>query len=234
MNVSHDHKLGHRPGNEARDHGADGEIGYTQEFWDDRYRSADRLWSKQPNRQLVAQAAELTPGEALDAGSGEGADAIWLASRGWTVTAADLSRVALERAVRHAAAQGEQIARRITWRHEDLVSWDPGPRRFDLVSLQFLHLPPDMFEPAYRRLAAAVRPGGTLLAVMHHVDDVHANVGRPSGHPELFPSADQLTAPLDPGHWQIVVSSAVERPATDLDGKPTTVTDTVVRALRRA
>jgi len=213
---------------------AGGEIRYTQEFWDERYRSADRLWSGQPNPQLVAQAAGLTPGDALDAGSGEGADAIWLARQGWTVTAADLSEVALGRAARHAAADGDEIAQRITWLHEDLLSWDPGPDRFDLVSLQFLHLPPDLFEPAYRRLAAAVRPGGTLLVVMHHADDVHANVGRPSGHPGLFPSAKELTVPLDPGRWEIVVSAAVGRPATDLDGQPTTVKDTVVRARRRA
>jgi hypothetical protein len=41
---------------------------FTQEFWDERYRSADRLWSGQPNPQLVAQVAGLPPGEALDAG----------------------------------------------------------------------------------------------------------------------------------------------------------------------
>jgi SAM-dependent methyltransferase len=230
--VSHDHGQDHGPGH-GHGPGAGGEIRYTQEFWDERYRSATRLWSGRPNPQLVAQAAGLTPGEALDAGSGEGADAIWLASRGWTVTAADLSEVALERAADHAAAQGDSIADRIAWRHEDLLSWDPGPERFDLVSMQFLHLPPDLFDPVYRRLAAAVRPGGTLLVVMHHADDVHANVGRPAGHPGLFPSAELLTSALDPGDWEIVVSSAVERAETDLDGQPTTVRDTVVRARRR-
>jgi SAM-dependent methyltransferase len=229
MSVSHDHDHRHDEG-----HGAAGTVQFTQEFWDERYRSAPRLWSRQPNPQLVAQVAGLPPGEALDAGSGEGADAIWLASRGWTVTAADLSAVALQRAADHAAAQGDELAKRISWRHEDLVSWDPGEQRFDLVSLQFLHLPDAMFFPVYRRLAGAVRPGGTLLVVMHHHDDVHANVGRPAGHPGLFPSAEQLTLPLDGGDWEIVVAAAFERSATDLDGQPTTVQDTVVRAQRRA
>ena len=119
------------------------------------------------------------------------------------------------------------------WLHRDLLTWDPGPQRFDLVSVQFMHLPPDMLGPVYRRLAAAVRPGGTLLVVMHHHDDVHANVGRPAGQPELFPSGEQLTAPLDPGDWEIAVASAFERSETDLDGQPTTVKDTVLRARRR-
>ena len=213
-------------------HGPDEAVQFTQEFWDDRYRSAGRLWSGQPNAQLVAQAAGLPPGEALDAGSGEGADAIWLASRGWAVTAVDVSAVALERAAAHAAAQGDEFAGRISWRREDLLSWDPGPQRFDLVSAQFMHLPSPELESLHRRLAGAVRPGGTLLIVSHHPDDRHANVGRP-GHLGLFPTPAQLAARLDPGDWEILVAAGIGRPATDLDGRPVTVMDTVLRASRR-
>jgi SAM-dependent methyltransferase len=216
----------------SHDHSPGGAVEFTQEFWDDRYRSADRLWSGQPNPQFAAQAAGLTPGEALDAGCGEGADAIWLAARGWTVTAMDVSAVALERAAGHAAAQGDQIARRITWRHEDLRTWDPGAQRFDLVSAQFVHLPGPELESMHRRLAAAVRPGGTLLVVAHHPDDLHVNVGRPFRR-DLFPSAQEVAAVLDPGDWEIAVAAAIGRPATDLDGQPVTVKDTVVRATRR-
>jgi SAM-dependent methyltransferase len=208
------------------DHAPDA-IQFTQEFWDDRYRTADRLWSGRPNAQLVAQAGGLPPGEALDAGCGEGADAIWLASRGWTVTAVDVSAVALHRAADAAAAQG--LAGRITWRREDLLSWDPRPQLFDLVSAQFMHLP---FESMLARLAAAVGPGGTLLVVGHHPDDLHANVGRTAAL-GMFPSGEQMAAALDPADWQILVISAIGRPATDLDGGPVTVKDTVLRATRR-
>jgi len=213
-------------------HSHDDTIQFTPEFWDDRYRSADRLWSGQPNPQLVAQTADLAPGEALDAGSGEGADAIWLARHGWTVTAVDVSAVALERAAEYAGLQGDEIARRITWQREDLRSWDPDPQRFDLVSAQFMHLPGAEQESMYRRLAAAVRPGGTLLVVGHHPDDLHANVGR-TGRADMFMSAEQMAASLDPGDWEIVVASAIGRSATDLDGQPVTVRDTVLRAARR-
>ncbi len=113
-------------------HSPDETIHFTPEFWDDRYRSADHLWSGQPNAQLVAQTADLAPGTALDAGCGEGADAIWLARHGWTVTAVDVSAVALARAGGYAAAAGDEIARRITWQQADLRSWDPAPQRFDL------------------------------------------------------------------------------------------------------
>ena len=152
MSHSHAHSCSH-----------DDPAHFTQEFWDDRYRTAGesgRLWSGQPNAQLVAQTADLAPAEALEAGCGEGADAIWLARQGWTVTAVDVSAVALERAADYAVAAGDEIARRITWQREDLLSWVPGPERFDLVSAQFMYAPEGELEAMHRRLAAAVRPGG--------------------------------------------------------------------------
>jgi SAM-dependent methyltransferase len=219
--VSHDHsQAGEHP-----------EIKFTREFWDDRYGAADRLWSGQPNPQLVAQASDLPPGSALDAGCGEGADAIWLAGRGWTVTAVDVSVVALDRGAAHARDLGEDIAARISWQQQDLLTWAPAPGRFDLVSAQFMHMPG--VDDLHRRLAAAVRRGGTLLIVLHHVDDVHANVGRPSGYPDMFPAAGELAAALDPAAWRIEVADAFERTVSDLDGQPATVQDSVLRAVRR-
>ena len=85
------------------------EILYTPEFWDERYSSADRIWSGNPNPHLVTVAAHLTPGTALDVGSGEGADAIWLASHGWTVTAIDISQVALDRSAAHRRRPARQL-----------------------------------------------------------------------------------------------------------------------------
>ncbi|MGO9082871.1 MAG: class I SAM-dependent methyltransferase [Streptosporangiaceae bacterium] len=214
--------MGH--GNSAGD-----TIEFTQEFWDDRYRSAGRLWSGQPNPQLVARVGDLPPGEALDAGCGEGADAVWLASRGWTVTGADISAVALERAAAHAAEQGAEVAGRITWERADLQSWDPGPDRFDLVSAQYLHLPAPALNALNRRLAAAVRPGGTLLIIGHHPDDLAAGIAR---HAPLLFTPDLLAAALDDGQWDIVADAAT-REMTSPEGTPVTATDAVLCARRR-
>jgi 2-polyprenyl-3-methyl-5-hydroxy-6-metoxy-1,4-benzoquinol methylase len=200
--------LGHSHEHSHGDSEPPEEIRYTREFWDERYGSADRLWSGNPNPQLVAQADGLAPGTALDAGCGEGADAIWLAAKGWTVTAVDVSQVAIDRGARQAAAAGDEVAARIGWQREDLQTWDPGPDRFDLVSAQFMHFPSPTFEEMCGRLARAVRPGGTLLV------------------------PGQVVALLDPASWKIAVADKVRRPATDLDGQPVTLTDTVVRASR--
>jgi SAM-dependent methyltransferase len=215
----------------SHDHVVDPNVHFTREFWDERYSSADRLWSGQPNVQLVAQAAGLPAGDALDAGCGEGADAIWLASRGWTVTAVDVSAVALGRAARHAAERGEDISALITWQREDLLSWEPSQERFDLVTAHFMHLQERDLMAMHRRLAAAVRPGGTLLVVGHHPDDVHTNI-RHGGPGRMFPSATEVAAVLDAGNWEIVVADAIGREVTDLDGQPATAKDTVLRAVR--
>jgi len=205
---------------------------FSQEAWDERYRSKDALWSGNPNPHLVAQAGELPPGHALDVGAGEGADAIWLASRGWHVIAVDLSTVALERASAYADRAGADIAGRIDWVHEDVTSWEPGPGRYDLVSVQYVHLPPASRQAMLDHLASAVAPGGSLLMVCHHPSDLQTTVPRPN-MPELFFTGDDIAAELDPGQWAIITNAAPGRSVTDPEGNAVTVHDTVLRAMRR-
>ena len=205
---------------------------FSQEAWDERYRSKGALWSGNPNPHLVAQAGELPSGHALDVGAGEGADAIWLASRGWHVIAVDLSAVALERASANAHQAGADIAGRIDWVHEDVTSWDPGPDRYDLVSVQYVHLPPARRQAMLKYLARAVAPGGSLLMVCHHPSDLQTTVPRPN-MPELFFTGDDIAAELDPGQWAIITNAAPGRPVTDPEGNEVTVHDTVLRVMRR-
>lgn len=143
------------------------------QYWDERYRSRDRLYDGEPNEALVAEAAGLQPGQALDVGCGEGADAIWLARHGWQVTAVDISRTALERA---AAAAGD-VAGRIAWARADLTATPPPVAAFDLVSVQFFPLPRRPGHTALRALLSAVAPGGTLLFVSHDLSGLPARPG---------------------------------------------------------
>jgi SAM-dependent methyltransferase len=200
-------------------------------FWDERYRSSQRVWSGNPNPQLVAEIAGRPPGRALDAGCGEGADAIWLARSGWTVVAADISGVAVERGERHASEIDPIAAARIEWRRADLLAEPPEPGSFDLVSAQFMQLPPEQRTPFFIGLAAAVRPGGTLLIVGHHPSDLGTGVPRPP-MPELFYSSDEIAGLLD-GSWAIEVSEARGRPASTPDGEEVTIHDAVLLATRR-
>lgn len=205
---------------------------FTQQFWDARYRSAERIWSGNPNPGLVEHVARLAPGRALDVGSGEGADTIWLAGRGWRVTAVDVSPVALARAAERAAEAGAAVAQRITWQQADILSWQPAPLQFDLVSAQFMHLPKAQRDPVFQRLAEAVSPGGTLLIVGHHPSDLDTSVGR-WNLPDLFFTAAEVEALLDPREWEIHVSAALPRSATDPEGRTVTIHDAVLQAQRR-
>jgi SAM-dependent methyltransferase len=210
--------------------GADHEFGAA--FWDERYRSAQRVWSGNPNPQLVAEVASRPPGTVLDVGSGEGADAIWLARRGWTVVAADISGVALERAAGHARDTDAAAAARIEWQQVDLLARPPEPDRYDLVSAQFLQLPPEPRTRLFTALAAAVRAGGMLLVVGHHPSDLDTGVPRPRT-PERFYTPEEIAGLLD-GAWTINVCEARPRPATTPDGTEVTIHDTVLAATRPA
>ncbi|GGL12416.1 class I SAM-dependent methyltransferase [Mangrovihabitans endophyticus] len=197
--------------------------------WDARYAESDRIWSGQPNVVLVREVADETPGRALDLGCGEGADAVWLASRGWRVTAVDISSVALQRAAQHAADAG--VADRVDWRHLDLGSGFPDGT-YDLVSAQFLHSHGDMpRERILRDAAAAVAPGGILL-IEGHLDP---GPFHHRAHPEMeLPSPDEVIAglALADGEWEVLRSEAHERKQTGPDGEPAIRSDATVKVRR--
>jgi SAM-dependent methyltransferase len=205
---------------------------FDEAAWDERYRSADKVWSGLPNGQLVAEAAELAPGTALDVGCGEGADAIWMAEHGWRVTAVDFSTAALERAAGHAASAGADPAEHIDWVHRDLRVWTPPETAFDLVSAQYMHLPPEDRRPLFARLAAALAPGGTLLIVGHDVSDIEAGAHRPD-MPEMFFTAEEVAGSLDADSWDVVTTETRPRPGHAHEGRHITVHDAVMVARRR-
>ncbi len=202
------------------------------DFWDERYRSADALWSGEPNAQLLAEVKELAPGSALDVGCGEGADTIWLAERGWRVKAIDISGVALERGRAQAAVVGDEVARRIEWLCADVLAREPPAGAYDLVSAHFMHFANPQREVFFRRLAAAVKPHGTLLIVAHHPSDLQTTARR-WRMPDYFYTAEDVTASLEPDCWDVHVAEARPRAVTDPEGQPVTVHDVVLRACRR-
>lgn len=207
---------------------------FTASFWDERYGAVGRLWSGNANPQLVAQAAELTPGTALDVGCGEGADAIWLAGRGWTVTAVDVSQVALDRGAQHARDQGgAALAARITWQQVDAFDWSPPPSAYDLVSAQFMYLPDRaQLDALFGRLAAGVRPSGHLLVVGHHPTDAFTGLRHSILQVTGFTGED-VAGLLDPAQWELVFVGAPTREQLGPDGTSVTVADAVCHARRR-
>ncbi len=194
-----------------------------QAEWDRRYSEAGQVWSGQPNGVLVREVAGLAPGTALDVGCGEGADAVWLAGRGWSVTALEVSTVALDRAARHAADAGATVR----WVHSGLVGAPIG--QFDLVSAQYPAVPHSADHDAERALIAAVAPGGTLL-VVHHADVDPAHARARGFDPADYVSPASVRALLDDG-WVVEVDERRARHVATGGGAHHTH-DLVVRARR--
>ncbi|MEU2389821.1 class I SAM-dependent methyltransferase [Streptomyces sp. NPDC007369] len=201
-----------------------------QAFWDSRYRESDRIWSGNPNAALVREVAGLAPGRALDLGCGEGADAVWLARRGWRVTGTDISEVALERAAAHAAEAG--VADRVDLRRHDLTESFPAGE-FDLVSACFLHNYGDFPRArVLRTAAAAVAPGGILLVVGH---GGWATWQEDETHPEIdFPTPGEVLAQLElaEGAWEVLRLEEYVREQTAPDGRAGTRADNTVKVRR--
>lgn len=197
-------------------------------FWEERYRAHDGGEHSQLSPVLEAEAAELEPGIALDAGCGQGTGAIWLASRGWHVTAMDIASTALDHARERAELAGADVTSRIEWVHADLTTWRPMRDHFDLVCALYVHTAESQ-DTQVRRLASAVTPGGTLLVVGHGSSE--------PGHgsaPSVRFTADQIAGALDPGVWDVDVAETRDRKAAGHDGDRIALRDAVVRARKRA
>ena len=194
--------------------------------WDTRYRESDRLWSGRPNGALVVESADLPPGRVLDVGCGEGADAVWLASRGWSVTALEVSGVALERAAGHARDAGVSVR----WVHAGLAEAALPARSFDLVSAQYPALLRTPDAAAERALLAAVAPGGVLLLVHHAGMDtqpVHEGGFDPADY--VWPT---MVAALLDEDWAVEVDEQRPRIVPEGGAGAHHVDDVVLRARR--
>jgi SAM-dependent methyltransferase len=223
--------------------------GYWESHWQQITRdAAGREVPVSP--YLAREINGLAPGTALDAGCGTGAEALWLAERGWRVTGADISAAALASA---RAREGEAAVASppVTWLEADLGEWEPA-EPFNLVATHYAHA--DMPQLAlYERLADWVAPGGTLLIVGHlhaseprgsgHPADAHGHAGHPStdashGHAGNPPAEASVTAAsiagvLDPAYWEVVTAAETSRSMTDGAGRTVPLRDVVVRATRR-
>lgn len=136
--------------------------------WDARYAGKARLFTDQPDETLVELATDLPPGRALDVGAGEGRNSLWLARRGWRVTAIDISGVALERL----AAQAREHGLSITTELADSNAFLARGGRFDLVVIANMHPEPAERTEMLARASEALAPGGHLFLVGHHVSSL--------------------------------------------------------------
>ncbi|TPG32518.1 class I SAM-dependent methyltransferase [Mycolicibacterium hodleri] len=201
-----------------------------KEYWEQHYGERERIWSGRVNANFAAVVADLTPGSALDLGCGEGGDAVWLAQRGWQVTAVDVSDTAIGRAT--TLAHDHDVLDRIVFEQHDLSDSFPHGT-FDLISAQFLHSTVRLARPQILRNAADALTGGGTLVVVDHAEAPPFAKKIPHDHP--FPSAEEVLAELDlpAAQWERVRVEKVGRDGADPDGQPFTWWDNIMVLRRR-
>jgi SAM-dependent methyltransferase len=179
--------------------------------WDQRYAESELVWSAEPNRFVAEQCAGLSPGRALDLAAGEGRNAIWLASHGWSVTATDFSAVGLDKGRRLADVAG--VADRIAWVVADATTTDWHPE-YDLVVVAYLQLVESERREAARRAFAALQPGGRLVWVAHDSTNLAEGTGGPQ-NPAVLMTADDLLTDLTGEPYDVIHAARVPRPVGD-------------------
>jgi SAM-dependent methyltransferase len=192
--------------------------------WDARYAAADLVWSAEPNRFVEAETEALPPGRALELAAGEGRNAIWLAENGWTVTAVDFSRVALQKAAHLAAARGVTLE----LSEADVTLDRPAHAAFDLVLVAYLQTPANDRAAWLGHAVHALAPGGTLLIVGHDRSNLDRGYGGPQDA-EVLATPDELATDLAAAGLEIEKAGLVERVVETPDG-PRTAIDHLVRA----
>jgi SAM-dependent methyltransferase len=197
--------------------------------WDERYSGTEFEWTTRPNQFVAAELADLPPGRALDLAAGEGRNTVWLAERGWQVTAVDFSRVGLEKGRKLSAARGVDEAR-VDWIVADLRDFEPDRDFYDLVLIAYLQVSPELRATVMARAAAALAPGGTAFVVGHDLTNLTEGTGGPQD-PDVLYTPEAVRAEL-PG-LGVVRAERVHR-TVERDGRPATAIDTLVRAVRGA
>ncbi|HSJ19074.1 MAG TPA: class I SAM-dependent methyltransferase [Nocardioidaceae bacterium] len=202
--------------------------------WDRRYADTELVWSSRPNLFVESELADLSPGRAIDVAAGEGRNSIWLAGRGWRVTAVDFSQAGLDkgRALQEGQARGRDLS--VDWVCADALTYEPEGK-FDLAVLAYLQLPAAQRRTAVRRSFGWLRDGGTLFVVAHDSTNLTEGTGGPQ-YPEVLYTAEDVLADLDGERFEVARAERVAREvpsqADSPDDTPRTAYDALVRVVR--
>lgn len=204
-------------------------------FWETHYaRSAPPTVSPKPNEAFVTAIDEHSAGveqaRALELGSGRGGDALWLASRGWAVTAVDASGTAVDR-LNELAGPGS-IDGSVQAVQADL-STDLPPGTFDLVFGCYFQSPVAIDRNAIiHRAAQQIRRGG-LLVIIDHASTAPWSWDQGAAHPTAEQTHDAMG--LRRGWDPVTVAARTRTAVSPADGVTrATVTDNVVVLRREA
>jgi SAM-dependent methyltransferase len=159
--------------------------------WAERHAAAAMAWDTTPSQFVVAACRKLRPGRALDLGAGEGANSMWLAGRGWQVTAIDSDTVEVGRIQSHSVLLNHPVNAFVG----DAVSYRPARASFDLILLSYLQLPEQQLRLAFQNVVPGLAPGGRVLTIAHDASNLDQGWGGPRD-PNLLTTPGVVAAML--------------------------------------
>jgi SAM-dependent methyltransferase len=165
----------------------------TADYWDDKYKVEEFVYTKTENRFVVEYCSPLKPGRVIDLAGGEGRNSVWFAKQGWKVENIDFSAVALEKYAAYASESGVSASCLATV--ADALSFVPQMNQVELGVIGYLQIPSGDLRKAIRRLGKHVVSGGHLFGVWHARANLKGGFGGPRD-PRVLPSVGFLKRAL--------------------------------------
>ncbi|MCB9655838.1 MAG: class I SAM-dependent methyltransferase [Deltaproteobacteria bacterium] len=165
----------------------------TREFWNERFGSDEYAYGTAPNTFIAEEADRIPPGRVLCLAEGEGRNAVFLATRGHTVTAVDFSRAGLEKTERLARARGVTVE----LVEADLATYVLPQGAFAGIVSVYAHVPPEVRRRIHKEVTEALQPGGVFLLEGYSVGQLERSTGGPKDK-SLLLTVDEVQEELQP------------------------------------
>jgi SAM-dependent methyltransferase len=155
-----------------------------ENFWNKRYSETGYAYGKDPNSFFKTQLKNLSPGNILLVGEGEGRNAVFAALNNWTVEAFDLSEEGRKKALK--LAEENQVS--INYQIADALTIEYPKENFDVIALIFFHLPSPQRQIIHKKVQNWLKPNGTLLLEAFTTEQLGKSSGGPKDLSMLYTS----------------------------------------------
>ncbi len=190
-----------------------------QEFWDQRFDTKDYVYGKSPDSFFREFIDGSSPGSLLLPADGEGRNSVYAALKGWDVVAFDFSQQARNKAKELASEYNVEIDYSIS----SIENYSTD-KKFDLIAIIFLHLPPSVRRDMHRKLIKYLKPGGYFLIEAFSKKQWNYNTGGPRNIDLLYDGQEliedlqsmdityykEIQKELDEGYYHQGVSEVIQ------------------------
>ena len=151
-------------------------------MWDEKFSQNEYFYGTKPNEFLVSASEYIPSGRVLCLADGEGCSSIYLAEKGFAVTAVDSSFVGLEKAV----ALAKQKKVKIETVHADPADFNIEPDSWEGIVSIFTHFPKNIQKRINRRTFEGLKKGGTFILESYPPKQLEFNTGKPPTDDLMF------------------------------------------------